>query len=377
MTSIILPPVLSTATPITIKHLLEERRLGAVKLEICSVMLSGVYQPKREKTLSVGRKIYNIKRAINYHEKKGHRDDILKIYYTRLIAQFSDGVESVLFRTEDLLRDEQKFFTTTLFSTLLLDVVELQAHFNLLHCIADYQAYNHPDNLQLTVYNGVPQSISELFELLPFPRSLLSESVKKLEGTRFRIYTNITELATRLYCLERGKTIEELESDKITYRAIPKGHILSFDYKKIPYEYRNKKTRSEVIEYVVSYDDTQLFETYSKIKPWTSTISQFAAKYLTCCDKIKASAAGIRLQLDGCSKNLCICKTALFRRMQLLDGSSDLDFQKLIATYRFCAYALTLERRIVGRQPAQLDYPATSLAFTGRVIPWHAINRQH
>lgn len=367
----ILPPIKSTSRPITIKALINES-LGAKKLEICSVLLSGVYKPANpEKKISVGRKIYNIKRAIEYHSRKDHRDDILRIYYTRLLAQYSDGSTAV-HRAEQIIRDEEKFHSTTLFSTLLLDVVELQAHFNLLHCINDYQSYNHPDNIQLKVRKS-PTTLKEVFEPLSFPRDLLAKNILELENIRFRIYVNITAMLPYLLCTEKGVEIEDVES--ITYRKIPQGHILKYDYGQLPYEIRNRKTRSEVTDYLVKFDSHRLSETYSKIQPWTDTIPESILKHLTCYDRLKLNAAGVRLDLESCKDNFCICKTAIFRRMQLVGGCNDLDFQKLITTYRFCAYALCFERCGYRDEPINLDIPAIPLTLSKRVIPWHTLNR--
>lgn len=364
------PPARSTQRPITIDDILSHS-LGAIKLEICSVMLSGVYKPtKPEKHLSVGRKIYNIKRAINYHSKKDHRDDIIKIYYTRLIAQYSDGSQAVN-RAEDIIRDTERFHTTTLFSTLLLDVVELQAHLNLLHCINEYQSVNHPDNLQLQV-KSYPTSINQIFELLPFPRDLLAESILRLEFKRFRVYTNVIAQAPYLYCLQNGVTLESYNKDSVEYRKIPKGHVLKFDYGKLPYEIRNRRTRCDVIDYLVEFESGRLSTTYTKMVPWTNTIPESVVKHLSCVDKLKVAASGIRLELESCNYNLCICKSAIFRRMQLCGGNNDLDFIKLMTTYRFCTYALCLDQQ----NPIEnLNRPAIPMALATSVIPWHAINR--
>lgn len=367
-----IPPPLSTSRPITVENLID-RSLGAKKLAVCSVLINGIYKPiKPQNKLSVGRKVYNIRRAIEYHSKKDHRDDIIKIYYTRLLAQYSDG-QSAVNRAEDIINDERRFYSTTLFSTLLLDVVELQAHLNLIHCINDFQSTNHPENLQLRV-RKFPHSISEVLELLPFPRDLLSDKILELENTRFRIYTNIVENLSDLYCLERGVNLEDInvEDKSVTYRKIPNGHIIPFEYGLLPYKIRSKKTRSEVAEYVIKYDSTKLLTTYNKISPWTSSIPEQIIKQLTCVERIKLAFAGVRIELNSCNDNLCICKSAIFRRMQLTGGCTDLDYQKLITTYRFCAYSICLEQ--IGRY-IKLDKPAKSLTFSHRVIPWHTLNR--
>lgn len=366
-----LPPVNSTIRPITIENLLA-KTLGARKLEICSVMLSGVYKPTNpQKKLSTGRKIYNIKRAIAYHSKKDHRDDILKIYYTRLLAQFSDGSLAVN-RAEEILLDEQQFFSTTIFSTLLLDIVELQAHINLLNCINDFQETNHPNNLQLDI-RKCPRGLDEIFELLPFPRDLLADSILNLEERRFRVYTNVSANLSHLYAISKGLTIEAFDEESITYRELPKGHVISFNYGRLPYNIRDKRTRSEVIEYTVNFDNEKLSDTYSKLKPWTSTIPEGVIMKLNCFDRVKLIAGGTRFELNSCKDNLCICKTALFRRIQLLGGCSDLDFLKLLTTYRFCSYALCFDK-YYSKEDNIDKVPAISLSVSG-VIPWHALNR--
>lgn len=368
-----LPPVKSTYRPITIEDLISSS-LGAEKLEICSVMLSGVYKPtKPEKKISVGRKIYNIKRAIAYHSRKDHRDDILKIYYTRLLAQYSDG-ENAIQRATEMLKDEEKFHSTTLFSTLLLDVVELQAHFNLIHCINDFQAFNHPSNLQLKVRQS-PTALHEVIEILPFPRDLLAKNIQALENTRFRVYTNIYENLPYLYSIEQGATIDEVFEESIKYKELPKGHVLTYDYGKLPYSIRAKATRSEVADYCIRFDSHRLFETYKKISPWTNTISESAIARLNCVDRFKLSVAGVRNEMKSCKDNICICKTAIYRRMQLVGGCNDLDYQKLTATYRFCAYAVCLEQVAHRMSDINLNLPSIPLTLSKKVIPWHLINR--
>lgn len=367
-----LPPPLSTSRPITIENLID-KSLGARKLEVCSVLINGIYKPtKPEKTLSIGRKIYNIRRAIEHHSKKNHRDDILKIYYTRLLAQYSDG-QSTVNKAEDIIKDEHQFYSTTLFSTLLLDVVELQAHLNLIHCINDYQSINHPDNLQLKVRN-FPNSISEVLELLPFPRDLLSDKILELEHTRFRVYTNVFENVRNIYCLEHGVTLEDIdvEDQSVIYKQIPSGHIIPFSYGKLPYRTRNKKTRSEVAEYIIKYDSTKLLTTHLKLSPWINSMSELMIQQLNCVERIKLALAGIRIELNSCKDNLCICKTAIFRRLQLAGGCNDLDYQKLITTYRFCANSICLEQ--IGKE-INVDKAAIPLSFSHRVIPWHTLNR--
>lgn len=357
----------STSRPITIDKLINSS-LGASKLELCSVLLSGVYKPvKLDKRISLGRKIYNIRRAITYHSKKDHRDDILKIYYTRLLAQFSDGTQATSLAT-DMLRDEERFHSTTMFSTLLLDVVELQAHLNLVNCINEFQSTNRPSNLQLRT-QSTPQSLSQIIELLPFPRDLLSEDILRMEGLKFRVYTNVLMTVHHLYCIERGLTIQEFDTDSITYKQLPKGHILTYEYGSLPYEIRNKRTVSDVSEYVIKFDSHRLSETYNKLRPWTDTIPESILKHLNCVEKLKVSIAGIRIDLQGCKNNICICKTAIFRRMQLVGGCNDSDYQKLTTTYKFCAYAICLE------EINNLNSPAITLAMSEKVIPWHKLNR--
>lgn len=362
------PP--STSRPITIEKLID-KSIGSKKLKACSVLITGIYRPKKDKTLSLGRKIYNIRRAIEYHSKKDHRDEIMKIYYTRLLAQYSDG-HSAISRAEDILKDERQFHSTTLFSTLLLDVIELQAHLNLTFCINEFQSINHPENLQLRV-RRLPTDLTSVLELLPFPRDLLSDNILRLENTRFRVYTNIIENLHTLYCLEHGVTIEEFNIDEksASYRTIPKGHIVPFTYGKLPYSIRNRRTRSDVADYVIKFDSTKLLTTYSKLTPWTTAIPELVINKLNCVERMKLAFAGVRFELNSCKDNLCVCKTAIFRRMQLVGECSDLDYQRLIVTYRFCAYAICFE----DNNEDNLSKPAIPLMVSNSVIPWHALNR--